>query len=160
MSLEGRATPVFERSYLCPRCTRPLIKNYYACPNCSLKFKNKAWATILSIIFPGGGYFYTRHPFLGVFAGAMESVFAILLVTALSLLSMSFPNVPEGLYQAIAICAIVLVLEKLTTAMFSGKCIAEFIPKKRRVKVQMDLVEAEHSQPTPEEMLSTDWRSR
>jgi hypothetical protein len=160
VSLEGRASPLFERSHLCPSCTSPLIKNYYACPQCSLKFKNKGWATILSIIFPGGGYFYTRHPFLGVFAGAMEAVFVLLLVVALSLFSISFPNVPQGLYQAIMVCVTVLVLEKLTTAMFSGKCIAEFIPKKKHVEVRTDLLEAQHSQPKPEEMLSTGWRSR
>jgi hypothetical protein len=160
VSLEGRASPVFERLHLCPNCTSPLIKNYYACPQCSLKFKSKAWATILSIVFPGGGYFYIRHPFLGVFAGAMEAVFILFLVVALSLFSISFPNVPQGLYQVIMVCFTVLVLEKLTTAMFSGKCIDEFIPKKRRVEVQKNLVEAQHSQPKPEDMLSTGWRSR
>jgi hypothetical protein len=160
MSLEGRASPAFERAHLCPRCTTPLIKNYYACPHCSLKFKNKAWATILSIIFPGGGYFYTRHPFLGVLETVMEGAFMFLLGAALSLLWISFPNVPQRLYQAIVICALVLVMEKLTTAMFSSKCVAEFIPKKRRVKVQMDEVLAERSAPKPEEMLATGWRSR
>jgi hypothetical protein len=160
MTLEGRTSPTLERSHLCPSCTIPLIKNYYACPNCSLKFKHKAWATFLSIIFPGGGYFYARHPFVGILAAAMEGVFVFLLAVALDALWICFPNVPEGLYQAIAVCAIALVMQKLTTAMFSGKCIAEFIPKKWRVKAQMEMVEAQRVQPKPEEILSTDWRSR
>jgi hypothetical protein len=54
-----------ERAYLCPRCTKKLEKGKYICENCRIKFKNKYKARILSI-FPGGGYFYTRHIFLGV----------------------------------------------------------------------------------------------
>jgi hypothetical protein len=90
----------------------------------------------------------------------MEAVFILFLVVALSLFSISFPNVPQGLYQVIMVCVTVLVLEKLTTAMFSGKCIDEFIPKKRRVEVQKNFVEAQRSQPKPEDMLVTGWRSR
>ena len=160
MPLDGRASPTFERAHLCPRCTNPLIKNYYACPNCSLKFKKKAWATFLSIIFPGGGYFYVRHPFVGTLAAAMEIVFASLLAVALDALWISYPKVPQSIYQAVAVCVAVLILEKLTTAMFSSKCITEFIPKKRRVAAQIELVEAERSKPNPEEMLATNWRSR
>ncbi len=160
MSLEGRTSPMLERTHLCPRCTKPLIKDYYTCPHCSLKFKTKSWATTLSIIFPGGGYFYARHPFLGVFDAVMETIFTFLLIVVLAAFLMSSPQAPQSLSQAIAVCVIVLVFEKLTTALFSSKCVEEFIPKQRHVEVQMDLVLADRTAPKPEDMLCAGWRSR
>jgi hypothetical protein len=158
--LEGRASPSIERMHLCPRCTRPLIKDVYSCPNCSLEFKTKAWATALSIIFPGGGYFYARHPFLGIFGVFMEMVLTFLLAVSSIALFISSPQAPQLLYQAVGLCAFALVLEKLTTALFSSKCVEEFIPKKRRVEVQIDKVLADRKGPLPEEMLVANWRSR
>jgi hypothetical protein len=160
VSLEGRTSPMLERTHLCPRCTKPLINNYYTCPNCSLKFKTKSWATALSIIFPGGGYFYTRHPFLGVSDAVMETIFTFLLIVISAAFLISSPHAPRSLSQAIVVCIIVLVFEKLATAMFSGKCVEEFIPKQRHVEVLLDQSPTHRSEPETEEMLCTGWRSR
>ncbi len=159
-ALEGRGTLMLERTPLCPRCTRPLIKNYYTCPNCSLTFKKKLWATVLSIIFPGGGYFYTRHPFLGLLDIFMETLFTFLLIVSSIAFLMSSPKNQLQLGQAIAICVIILVIEKLSTIMFSSKSIEEFIPKQRHVEVLIDQTPAHSSQPEPEDALATGWRSR
>jgi hypothetical protein len=158
MSLEGRASITLERTPLCPECTRPLIKNYYACPHCSLKFKNKSWATVLSIIFPGGGFFYTRHPFLGLADAVMEILFAILLALVSITFFISPPDGRLRLGQAIAVCSVVLVFKKLSAILFSNKCIDEFIPKPRHVDVLIDQTPAHSSE--PEDALSTGWRSR
>jgi hypothetical protein len=115
---------------------------------------------MFSIIFPGGGYFYTRHPFLGIFGMFMEMVLTFLLAVSSIALFISSPQAPQLLYQAVGLCAFALVLEKLTTALFSNKCVEEFIPKKSSVEVQIDKVLADRSGPKPEEMLSTGWRSR
>ena len=160
-SLEGRATLLLERTPLCPRCTNTLIKNYYECPNCSLKFKKKLWATLLSIILPGGGYFYTRHPFLGLLDAFMEILFASLL----TLLSTAFflltsPDDQWRLGHAIIVCSTILVLEKLSTIMFSCKSVEEFIPKQRYVDVMIDQTPTRRSRPEPEDALSIGWRSR
>jgi hypothetical protein len=160
MSLEGRTSTMLERTHLCPRCTTPLIKDYYTCPNCSLKFKTKSWATTLSVIFPGGGYFYARHPFLGLLDAVMEITFTFLLIAVSTAFLISSPHAPRCLSQAIAACVIILVFEKLTTALFSSKCVEEFIPKQRHVEVLTDEVLADHSAPKPEDMLCTGWRSR
>jgi hypothetical protein len=159
-SLEGRATLLLERTPLCPRCTSTLIKNYYDCPNCSLKFKKKLWATVLSIVFPGGGYFYTRHPFLGLLDAFMEIFFASLL----TLLSIAFflltsPDHQWRLGHAIIVCSTILVLEKLSTIMFSCKSVEEFIPKQRHVDVLIDQTPTRRSRPEPEDALSIGWRS-
>jgi hypothetical protein len=53
----------------------------------------------------------------------------------------------------------VLGFEKMATAMFSSKCVEDFIPKQRRVKVLIDQSPAHQSSVKTEEMLTTDWRS-
>ena len=160
VSLEGRTSPAFERTHLCPRCTHPLIKDYYICPNCSLGFKSKTRATMLSIIFPGGGYFYTRHPIIGTVAAVTEMLFASMLIFALLAFFLRCPSDPRGLGQAIAVCAIALVFDKLITILYSNKCVAEFIPKQPQVEVLIAEAMSRHYAPKLEEMLCTNWRSR
>jgi hypothetical protein len=157
--LKGRSSPTMERTHLCPRCTKPLIKDYYACPNCSLEFKKKSWATALSIIFPGGGYFYTRHPIIGIFEAVMETIVFLLLIAASVAFSLSSPSAPRGIVQAIVLCVIVLGFQKTAAAMFSNKCVEEFIPKQHKVEVLIDQSPAHRSSPEPQDMLATGWRS-
>jgi hypothetical protein len=160
MSLEGRASPALERTNLCPRCMQPLIKRFYTCPNCSLKFKSKAWATLISIVFPGGGYFYIRHPFLGVLEAATEILFAALLVFFSTIVWKNLKDAPDALFQAVVICAIMLVYQKLASVLFTSKCIDEFIPKKHSIAVQKGNIPADGLSPNPDEMHSVGWRCR
>ncbi len=158
--LNGRSSPTMERTHLCPRCTKPLIKDYYACPSCSLEFKKKSRATALSIIFPGGGYFYTRHPIIGIIRSCYGNNSICFAGSGNGSVSLSSPSAPRSIIQAIMLCAIVLGFEKMATAMFSCKCVEEFIPKQRRVEVLIDQSPAHRSSAEPEEMLATGWRSR
>jgi hypothetical protein len=158
-SLEGKTSPTLERTNICPACAKPLIKGCYICPGCSLKFKTKTCATTLSILFPGGGYFYTRHPFLGIFAAAMEFIFASSLVISSVIFWKDYLQVPKYLGQIILLCVIILVYEKLVTTLFSGKCVDEFIPEKRHVEVQVEKVIADRAAPQSEDILATGWRS-
>lgn len=159
VSFEGKADLAMERTHLCPACATPLINGCYICPNCSLKFKAHTWATFLSLIFPGGGYFYTRHPFIGIVAGAMELLFAFLLTVSSIVFAENYAEDPKSLGQAVVVCAIVIIYEKLVTCLFSGKCIDEFIPQKRHVDVQVEKVAAARAATRPEDMLATGWRS-
>jgi hypothetical protein len=158
MPLKGRSSPTMEREHLCPRCTTPLIRDYYACPSCSLEFKRKSWAVMLSIIFPGGGYFYARHPVIGLIEAVMETIVLLLLGASTAAYFMSEPSAPRSIIQAVMLCAIVLGYEKMVTAMFSSKCIDDFIPTKRAVEV---MVEKSPSSKKGEdkESLATNWRS-
>ncbi|MGA2092740.1 MAG: hypothetical protein ABSH16_04945 [Sedimentisphaerales bacterium] len=158
-SLEGKTSPALERTNMCPACAKPLIKGCYICPNCSLKFKTKTSATLLSVIFPGGGYFYTRHPFLGMLAAAMELLFASLLTVSSIVFIENYTEDLKYLGQAVVICAIAIVYQKLATSLFSGKCVDEFIPKKRHVEVQIEKVITDGAAPQPEDMLASNWRS-
>jgi hypothetical protein len=153
MPLKGQSSPTMERTHLCPRCTIPLIKDYYACPHCSLKFKNKMWATILSIVFPGGGYFYTRHPVIGFLEAIMETIVLLLLAASAATYYISTPPVSNSITQAIMLCAIILGFEKMATAMFSNKCIEDFIPKPQHVEV------LNKTQDDSKVSFATGWRS-
>jgi hypothetical protein len=159
VSFEGKTSTTFERTNICPRCTKPLIKDCYTCPNCGLKFKTRAWAAMLSIIFPGGGYFYIRRPLLGIMAAASELLFVFLLTISSIVFIVNYAEDPQNLGQAIAICAVAIVYQKLTASLFSCKCIDEFIPKKRRVKVKVEEMNADRSTPQFEDMLAAGWRS-
>jgi hypothetical protein len=159
VSFEGRADLAMERTHLCPACTKPLIKGCYTCPNCSLKFKTHTCAAILSLLFPGGGYFYTRHPFIGIIAGVMELLFAFLLTVSSIIFAKHYAEDPRYLSQAVAVCAIMLLYQKMVTCLFSGKCVDEFIPKKWHVDVKVEKTNDGRKSTQPQDMLASNWRS-
>ena len=68
----GTKTRLGQRFHLCPQCTHPLSTGKYVCESCQLKFKNKIVAFIIAILFPGGGYFYTRHYLIGLLNTIVE----------------------------------------------------------------------------------------
>lgn len=159
-SRDGQTSPELERAHLCPQCSRPLIKNYYACPHCLLKFKKKSSGTLFSIIFPGGGYFYTRHPWVGLLEALMELAFTFMLVVASIVFFMCSQYDSEGLGRAITLCAIVIVFEKLVTILYANKAVEEFIPAKRRIEIKTDEVEQYHISSKTQQVDSIGWRSR
>jgi len=113
-----------ERHFLCPRCSTPLLKNIFSCPNCHLKFKNMKDAIKLSLLFPGGGYFYTGHPVLGVMDAITEG---ILLLGLIAHLFTAF-NTMESWGFALLFAAI-LFYEKWITIYHAKHYISEYIPK-------------------------------
>jgi hypothetical protein len=120
----GPASPRPERTHLCPSCTQPLERDTSACPSCGLEFRTKAKAWKYSLLIPGGGYFYTRHPFMGMLDAIVESYLLILTaVTGLAALS----GDPEAGPVAI-VFAVLLAFEKLLTVYHSNSFLDEFIP--------------------------------
>ena len=130
ISLEGQPTDTQHRTHLCPRCTSRLISEQYTCPNCRLQFKSRAEARKISIIYPGGGYFYTRHPFLGLSDAVVEvlllSWFTIALINAVAGIG--------GSLEAAVVYGLVLAFEKLITVYDSNKFIAEYIPAQKNIE--------------------------
>lgn len=121
------------RQHLCPRCAAPLPKNLYTCPRCRFEFKRPGAARIYSIFLPGGGYFYTRHPWLGLGDAFTELV--LILATLFFLLDYfrSPQGDPAALYTGLAAGA-VLVVEKLVSVYHARHFIEEFIPVEKRFK--------------------------
>ena len=161
MPLEGQTSPTLERTHLCPRCTNTLIKDQYICPNCSLDFKNKEQTRRISLIYPGGGYFYTGHPLLGVADAITETYLMVLVITAaIVAISGVAENIP-----VVILLGIILALEKAMTVYHSNHFIKEFIPKDRSIEILTTVPEAQHSaqaapEPKPEEILSASWRGQ
>jgi len=120
----------YEKTHLCPGCTNALSKDKYICENCGLKFKTKTATSIFSIIFPGGGYFYTRRYFLGIIVTLVE-------IILLAFIGQSLVNIKNGVGGSIYLLlfsVLVLLVEKTAMIVHTTDFIKEFIPKRRNVR--------------------------
>ncbi len=115
------------RQHLCPRCVAPLARDRYTCPRCRLEFRTPGMASVYSILLPGGGYFYTRHPWMGVGDALVE--LGLMFFTLVFLLEyFTEPSAdPGSLYLGLSLAAL-LVVEKLITVYHAGHFIREYIP--------------------------------
>jgi hypothetical protein len=131
ISLEGAAGPARGRIHLCPRCTRELDEARFVCGNCRLEFKDRSRAGRLAILYPGGGYFYARHPFLGLADAAIEMILLCMFLLSLigGLKGIKYSGL--GLY----VLPFALLFEKALTVYHSRNLINEFIPKEKEIKV-------------------------
>lgn len=129
LSLGGAASGVGERTHLCPSCTQPLRPDIYHCPRCFLAFKNADEARRISLLYPGGGYFYTGHPWLGLADAATES--SLMLMTAVLL--WHWATGVKGAGAQAVVFAVILALEKVVTVYHAGHFIREFIPKEKKL---------------------------
>lgn len=117
---------VMERHPLCPKCVTPLQKNVFSCPHCHLEFKNLKQAIKLSLLFPGGGYFYTDHPIMGLGDAIVETILLIALISTF-ISAFAVHELPVALAAVIPI-AFVLTLEKMITIYDTKHFINEYIP--------------------------------
>ncbi len=116
---------VSQRNHLCPNCSQVLPARTVTCPSCGLEFKSRAKALTRSIVLPGGGYFYTGHPFLGACDALGEGYLVILNLVVL------FAGL-LGDAEAMATLPVFLVLlagEKIGTVYHSNSFLKEFIPE-------------------------------
>ncbi len=114
-----------QRNHLCPNCTQILPAGADTCPSCGLAFKNRAKALKYSLLIPGGGYFYTGHPFMGLADALVESY---LLIGTLAAVVVGLAGDPKAPSAALLFGGL-LVLEKLITVYHSNSFLAEFIPQ-------------------------------
>ena len=161
MPLEGQPSSMSSRTHLCPRCTNLLVTDQYTCPSCSLEFKNKKQTKRISIIYPGGGYFYTGHPFLGL-GDALAEVYLTLLVIAA--LAAAISGAAGGI-SALVFLSIILTFEKALTVYHSNHFIKEYIPKDRCIEMLTREPDTRKPagvtpEPKPEEILSASWNNQ
>jgi len=161
MSREGQPGPTLGRTHLCPSCTNPLVTDQYTCPVCSLEFKNEKQTRRISIIYPGGGYFYTGHPFLGL-SDALAEIYLTFLVIAEFFAAIS--GVAGSIYTLVLL-GVILALEKALTVYHSNHFIKEYIPRDRCIKIlarepRTQQPEEVTAEPKPEEVLSASWNGR
>jgi len=129
----GEASRHKQRYHICPSCSGSLAPNVWTCPSCRLEFKPMNRARLLSLLIPGGGYFYTGHWLLGIGDFLVEAGLILLIITSLAEPS---PAAGGDQFAVIALGAILLI-EKLITVYHAGHYIKEYIPVtfkyKRRV---------------------------
>ncbi len=119
------------RTHLCPRCTKELVRDEYTCPSCLLAFKNPSDARRISILYPGGGYFYAGHPVLGIGDALAELVLMALVIT--SLMEVLGGNGNGSVL--LAIWGTALIVEKAISVYHSSHFIREYIPKEKTFRV-------------------------
>ena len=129
VSYQGSPSASGQRTYLCPRCASTLEPGIYTCATCRLAFKSVTEGRLISIIYPGGGYFYTRHPYLGLADAFVEVMLLLLVVTAL----IEVINAEPESVGALIIFGIFLVIEKLVSVYHSNHFLREFIPKDKKI---------------------------
>jgi len=130
LDLNREASKYQQRYHICPSCMRSLKKGEYRCASCGLEFKSSGRAMLLSIVIPGGGYFYTGHWFLGIMDFLVEAVLIFLVVTAFL-----DPSPELGIQsQDGIIYLVVLVIEKLMTVYHAGHYIKEYLPVTTKYK--------------------------
>ena len=117
-----------QRVHLCPRCARKLEESKYVCPNCRLEFKNREEAHRISLVYPGGGYFYTRHFLLGICDAITETLLLILVIVS----AVETLNHHEALGSFIFFL-VILGIEKATTVYHANHYISEYIPKEKEI---------------------------
>lgn len=122
----GGPSQTRERRHLCPRCQAPLAAKIYVCANCRLQFKDGARAIRLSLLYPGGGYFYTRHPWLGIGDAITEGLLLILVVAAL--IDALSGEKPEA-WVSVVFFGAALLIEKAETIYHAKHYVGEFIPE-------------------------------
>lgn len=126
----GETTGSRERGFLCPKCKTVLKKDSYTCPECRLEFKDKSKALKYSLIYPGGGYFYTNHPVMGIGDALVETIF--LIAVAGSLVKVFVEGNNDG-YASLAVFGLFLFYEKLVSVYHSRHYVAEYIPVEKEI---------------------------
>ena len=117
-----------ERNHLCPSCAHMLEAGPTTCTACGLPFKTQAEAVRYSLLLPGGGYFYTRHPILGLLDAMGETY--LLGLTLFALLGIVIGGGP-GVLPLFVFFGGLLAFEKLLTVYHAKGFVAECIPKPR-----------------------------
>ena len=114
-----------QRTFLCPNCGVALSRVVQPCQHCGQQFRDRVTANLLSVLVPGGGYFYTGHPVLGVLDALVETYLTLcVFFSAFGALTGS-----AEASMGFIVFGIVLALEKAVTIYESNHFLQEFLPK-------------------------------
>lgn len=123
---QGAATAAAGRHFICPRCTGALRTGALRCQECGLVFRDRKRALRYSLVFPGGGYFYTGHVLLGIVDALVEGFLLLALISGVVVALEGDPEAPALL----GVFGLLLALEKAITIYHAQHYVAEFRPKK------------------------------
>jgi hypothetical protein len=112
-----------QRVHLCPGCAAVLQKGSATCPSCKMSFKTDRQAKIHTLLVPGGGYFYSRYPVMGMVTGLVE----LLAIAMITLYIANLSLIPIGL-ALFAIAIATVSISKAIGLYHSRKLITDFMP--------------------------------
>jgi hypothetical protein len=124
LSFAGPPSNAGTRVHLCPRCASELQTGHFECGRCGLEFKSRAKALKFSVWLPGGGYFYTGHPLLGMGDAMVELVLLLGIIISL----VPDPDFPEPDIAGVITIGVILVVEKLVTIYHANHFVKEYLP--------------------------------
>ncbi len=136
-SATSETSPALSVTSVCPECRAVLTPSVYECPRCRLTFKDEKQALWRSILIPGGGFFYTGHPFLGLAHFLVEAiVFFAMVFWILVALGITKPDTSPGEAPPDAASAVVVVIfltailavDKWVMARVAKKQVQNYIP--------------------------------
>jgi len=130
LSHEGPPSKSGKRVHLCPRCSAELENDLFECPSCALEFKSRKTALKLSIWLPGGGYFYTGHPLLGI----GDALFELLLILAVIVSLIPDAEFPDGNFGSAIVFGVILLIEKMITIYHANHFVKEYLTKDKEIK--------------------------
>lgn len=132
LPLRGQPGGKGGRTHLCPRCAAELQKDKYICPSCKLEFIDRAGARKVSLIYPGGGYFHTRHPLLGLGDALTELLLTMLVAVSIIGILQGY----DGGFFNLAFFGIALTFEKGISVLHADHFVKEYIPRDKKVVVR------------------------
>lgn len=129
LPLEKAVRQEVGRRHLCPRCKVVLSERLRRCRRCDLAFKSKKMAAVMTFLFPGGGYFYTRQ----YYPAAVFFTLEVLLMALLTAAGASL--IPLGGDRGLALAGIALLLAALKAAawLHGAHFLQQYIPRKTRL---------------------------
>lgn len=130
LNLNREASKYQQRYHICPSCMRSLKKDEYRCAACGLEFKSGGRAQLLSLVIPGGGYFYTGHWFLGIMDFIVEATLIFLVASAFLFPLATGEDRPNEGYLFL----VILVIEKIMTIYHANHYVKEYIPVTTKYK--------------------------
>ena len=126
----GEQTAAHGLVQLCPDCCALLTPGQYSCLGCGLIFKNEKTMVLRSILLPGGGYFYTGHPFIAIIPAIVEA-FLVLEILLILFAGLSSPKAVPDLFAGLLILVLFWALETAVTILHCRRYVRDFIPQKR-----------------------------
>ena len=133
----GETSPALGLTSYCPECRAALTQGVYECPNCRLQFKDEKTALKRALLIPGGGFFYTGHPLLGLLHAITDLVlFFIALFWVMVALGLAQPDTtqgqpPDGPVTALVVVVFVVAImafHKWMLIRVSRKLVRNYIP--------------------------------
>jgi hypothetical protein len=133
----GEAPQVPSVANLCPQCLTALAPGIFGCHHCQQQFKDEKTAVLLTLLVPGGGYFYVGYNLWGVYHAIIDVGLFLnaLLWLLLGLGIIPLPSVPgarSGIstsFLLAALSAALLALDTWLAIRVARKAVRNFIPQ-------------------------------